>query len=82
MQCKSFSHFVNKKYWARLLETDMSLVNISLKFQTLISDICQYFWLKKCEKNAKASLVFSTQNFSVFEYKVVKRVDLLKGSLS
>ena len=26
----------------------MSLVNAaSLKFQTLISDICQYFWLKK-----------------------------------
>ena len=27
-----------------------SLVNDSLKFQTLISQICQYFWLKKCEK--------------------------------
>ena len=27
-----------------------SLVNISLKFQTLISQICQYFLLKKCEK--------------------------------
>ena len=26
------------------------LVNISLKFQTLISEICQYFLLKKCEK--------------------------------
>ena len=28
----------------------MSLVNVSLKFQTLISEICQYFLLKKCEK--------------------------------
>ena len=27
-----------------------SLVNVSLKFQTLISEIVQYFLLKKCEK--------------------------------
>ena len=27
-----------------------SLVNVSLNFQTLISEICQYFLLKKCEK--------------------------------
>ena len=27
-----------------------SLVSVSLKFQTLISRICQYFLLKKCEK--------------------------------
>ena len=27
-----------------------SLVNVSLKFQTIISEICQYFLLKKCEK--------------------------------
>ena len=27
-----------------------SLVNMSLKFQTLISQICQYFLLKKCVK--------------------------------
>ena len=27
-----------------------SLVNISLKFQTLISEICQYFLFKNCEK--------------------------------
>ena len=26
------------------------LVNVSLKFQMLISEICQYFLLKKCEK--------------------------------
>ena len=28
----------------------MSLVNVSLKFQTLISQISQYFLLEKCEK--------------------------------
>ena len=27
-----------------------SLVNVSLKFQTLISQTCQYFLLKNCEK--------------------------------
>ena len=27
-----------------------SLVNVSLKFQMLISEICQYLLLKKCEK--------------------------------
>ena len=27
-----------------------SFINVSLKFQTLISQICQYFLLKKCEK--------------------------------
>ena len=28
----------------------MSLVNILLKFQMLIPEVCQYFLLKKCEK--------------------------------
>ena len=53
-----------------------SLVNVSLKFQTLISRICQYFLLKKCEKlcSAKASLIFSIKNFSLFGYKVVKHL--------
>ena len=50
-----------------------SLVNVSLTFQTLISQIRQYFWLKKCE-NAKASLILSTKNISVFGYKVVKHL--------
>ena len=50
----------------------MSLVNVSLKFQMLISQICQYFLLKKCEK--KTSLIFSTKNISVFCYKVVKHL--------
>ena len=46
-----------------------SLVNETLKFQTSISQIGQYFLLKKCEK-----LIFSTKNFSVFGYKAVKRL--------
>ena len=37
-----------------------------LKVQTLISQICQYFFLKKCEK------LFFDKNISVFGYKVVK----------
>ena len=54
----------------------MSLVNVSLKFQTLISNIRQYFLLKKCEKllqRKRFSHFFSTKNFSVFGYKVVKQ---------
>ena len=58
----------------------MSLVNVSLKFQMLIPEICQYFLWKKCEK----LLIFSTKNFSVFGYKVVKHltVELLTSLLS
>ena len=59
----------------------MLLVNVSLKFQMLISENRQYFLLKKCEKLlqckislifAKASHIMSTKNISVFGYKVVK----------
>ena len=49
-----------------------SLVNVSLKFQMLISQIHQYFLLKKCKK--LASHIFSTKNISVFGYKVVKHL--------
>ena len=60
-----------------------SLVNVLLKFQTLMSKLCQYFLLKKCEKLLQASLIFSTKNVSVFGYKVVKHLTscLLKSSL-
>ena len=43
-----------------------SLVNVSLKFQTLILQIHCYFLLKKCENPAKGSHIFSTKNNSVF----------------
>ena len=39
----------------------MSLVNVLLKFETLVSEICQYFLLKKCEK----LLSFFQQKISV-----------------
>ena len=42
----------------------LSLVNVSLKFQTLISEIHQYFLLKKCEKLLQ-SLIFR-QKISVY----------------
>ena len=54
------------------------LVNVSLKFQILIFQICQYFLLEKCEK-LLASLILSTKNISVFGYKFVKH---LTSSLS
>ena len=40
-----------------------SLVNISLKFQTLISEKCQNFLLKKCEK------LLHCKSFSLFQEK-------------
>ena len=54
----------------------MSLVNISLNFQKLISLMCQYFLLKNCEKlmHCKSFSHFSTKNFSVFGYEVVKHL--------
>ena len=54
----------------------MSLVNVSLNFQKLISQICQYFLLKKCEKllQCKSFSHFVNKNFSVFSNKVVKHL--------
>ena len=40
-----------------------SLVNVSLKFQTLISEIWQYFLLKKCEKLLQKLLSFFQQKY-------------------
>ena len=53
-----------------------SLVNEMLKFQTLISQICQYFLLKKCEKllHCKSFSHFFKKNIIVFCYKVVKHL--------
>ena len=54
----------------------MSQVNISLKFQTSVSNIRQYFLLKKCKKimQCKSFSHFSTKNISVFGYKVIKHL--------
>ena len=45
-------------------------VNVPLKFQMLVSQICQYFLLKNIEKLLHC--IFSTKNFSVLGYKFVK----------
>ena len=55
------------------------LVNETLKFQTLISQIhvCQYFLLKKCEKLLQCksfSHFFKKKNIIVLGYKVVKHL--------
>ena len=58
-----------------------SLVNVLLKFQTLIFELQQYFLLKNVRSfcSAKASFIFSTKNISVNGYEVV---NLLTSSLS
>ena len=54
------------------------LATVSLKFGTLISEICQYILLKKCEKllQCKTFSHFSTKTISVnvLGYKVVKHL--------
>ena len=55
----------------------MWLVNVSLKFQTLISQICQYFLLEKWDKLLQCksfSHCFKKKKFSVFGYKVIKHL--------
>ena len=56
-----------------------SLVNVSLKFQTLRSEISQYFLLKKCEKllQCKSFSYFFNKNFSIFGYKSCKTLNEL-----
>ena len=52
-----------------------SLVNVSLKFQMLVSQICHYFWLKKCEKLLQCksfSHFVNKKKISVFGYKAAK----------
>ena len=53
-----------------------SLVNETLKFQTLIFQICQYFLSKKCEKvlQWKSFSHFFNKNITVFGYKVIKHL--------
>ena len=53
-----------------------SLVNVSLTFQTLISENRQYFLLKKYEKlfQCKSFSHFFNKNISVVDYKVVKHL--------
>ena len=56
-----------------------SLVNVSLKFKMLISEICQYFLLKKYEKllHCKSFSHFCNKNISGFGYKKRKTLNEL-----
>ena len=59
-------------FWPGFSKLRMSLVNVSLNFQMLISRFCQYFLLKKCEKllQCKSFSHFFQQKISV--YLVIK----------
>ena len=59
-----------KTSWHGCSKLTTSLVNVSLKFQTLISEICHYFVLKKCEKLLQRLLSVFQQKISV--YLVIK----------
>ena len=48
--CFSFFFKNNYKSGPGCSKLTTSLVNVPLNFQELISQICQYFLLKKCEK--------------------------------
>ena len=64
------------KVWDRLFKTN-DFVNVSLNFQKLVSQICQYFLLKKCEKLLQCksfSHFFNKKFFSVFGHKVIKHL--------
>ena len=54
----------------------MPLVNVLLKFRMLISGICQYFLLKKCEKllQCKSFSHFVKKKVIIFGYKVIKNL--------
>ena len=56
-----------------------SLVNDSLKFQTLISQICQYFLSKKCEKLLQK--LFSTK-ISVYLIHLQKLLTFFQQKIS
>ena len=42
------------------------LVNVLLKFQMLISEICKLFFLKTCEKLLQKLLLFYQEKISVY----------------
>ena len=72
----SIISIVGKFSWAGCSKLKIALVNISLKFQTLISNITPIFLLKKCEKllQCKSFSHFFNKNIRVFSNKVVKHL--------
>ena len=71
---KSPGSSVGKSSGSGCSKLTTSLVNVSLKFQMLISQIHLYFLLKKCVKllQCKSFSHFFYKNISVFGYKVVE----------
>ena len=70
--CVALSKFILTK--PACSELGMSLINVSLQFKKLISQICQYFLLKKIWE---ASLTFwKKKNISLFCYKVFKHLTI------
>ena len=53
----------NKRSGLGCSKLTMSLVNISLKFQMLISIICHYFLMKKCEKLLQCCTHFCNKKY-------------------
>ena len=77
LKCKNKTRAPNKlHFWARLFKTNKVVSNVSLKFQMLISEMCQYFLLKKCVKllQCKSFSHFFNKNISVFSNKLVKHL--------
>ena len=75
MYCNYYSSITTTEYKSGpgCSKLTMSLVNVSLKFQMLISEIWQYFLLKKCEKllqQCKSFFHFFNKKISV--YLVIK----------
>ena len=57
------------KAW--LFKTNDVIINVSLTFRTLISEIYQYFCEKKCEKLLlKAFLIFTTKTSVILPFIV------------
>ena len=54
--------------WTRLFKT-----NDVVKFSEVNFSIMPIFFVEKCEKSAKAFLIFSTKSISVFGYILVKQ---------
>ena len=50
----------------------MSIVNVSLNFQKLISHICQYFLLRKCEKLLQCKSFSNVFKQKISVYLVIK----------
>ena len=65
------NHLIPILVWPGCSTLTMSLVDVSLKFQTFISYIRQYVLLKKC---GKLPSHFFIKNISVFGYKVIKHL--------